>query len=57
MPFCYDGVHDMFEPTKWNFTQYSMECNKKWKVEPVAYRVPLYYGSKDLSAASNIVFR
>lgn len=57
MPFCYDGKKDFFEPSKWNFTAYSENCYKKWKVMPRPFMPQTVYGGKNIKAASNIVFR
>ena len=57
MPMCSDGHNDMFEVHIWNFAKYSDECYKKWKVRPDEYRVIRMYGGKDISTATNIVFR
>ena len=57
MPMCSDGVNDMFEPAAWNLTQYADKCREKWGVLPRPNWVIEQYGGKDLSAASNIIFR
>ena len=57
MPFCYDGVNDMFEKSKWNYTAFALDCQKRWKVTPRPDMADLMYGSKKLYGASNIVFR
>lgn len=57
MPFCYDGVSDFFEPADWNFEEYAENCHQKWGVYPRPMMAPKIYGGKELSAASNIVFR
>jgi len=56
MPMCSDGVNDMFEPTSWNLTVYTIGCQELWHVTPRPFMVPIEYGGKDLSASSNIVF-
>lgn len=57
MPMCSDGQADMFEPQAWNFAHYSDGCHKRWGVRPSEQRAVLMYGGKELSTASNIVFR
>ncbi|RXG70442.1 Lysosomal Pro-X carboxypeptidase [Armadillidium vulgare] len=56
MPFCYDGKSDFFEPTPWNFTEYSEMCYSKWKVMPRPLMPEIQYGGSKITAASNIVF-
>ncbi|XP_047103081.1 lysosomal Pro-X carboxypeptidase [Schistocerca piceifrons] len=56
MPMCSNGVTDMFDKVKWNFTSFSQSCYKKWKVYPQADLAIKTYGGKDISTASNIVF-
>lgn len=57
MPMCSDGVADMFEPIPWDFQKFSDDCYATYKVRPQPYLACEEYGCKDLSAASNIVFR
>jgi lysosomal Pro-X carboxypeptidase len=57
MPICSDGHNDMFEVEVWNFVKYSETCYKKWKVWPDEKRALRMYGGKDISTATNIVFR
>lgn len=56
MPMCSTGT-DMFENQSWNFTKFSEECSKTWKItgsrEDLAI---LEYGGKHIRSASNIVF-
>ncbi|XP_062983931.1 lysosomal Pro-X carboxypeptidase [Elgaria multicarinata webbii] len=56
MPMCSDGVNDMFEPQKWDFHAYSEECYKTWGVRPRPSWIPTFYGGKNISAHSNIIF-
>lgn len=56
---CADGKSDMFEPFPWNFTSYADGCSKNWHF-PLTPRPdwgPLVYWSRNLKAASNIIFR
>ncbi|KAL1512952.1 hypothetical protein ABEB36_002450 [Hypothenemus hampei] len=56
MPMCSTKYH-MFEPTQWNFTNYSNECTKKYNVQPYSFNeVLVEHGGKILKYASNIVF-
>ena len=57
MPTCSNGVDDMFEPDPWNFTTFAAECYKRWKVVPRPRWIVEEYGGKNISAASNIIFR
>ncbi|XP_057318378.1 lysosomal Pro-X carboxypeptidase [Microplitis mediator] len=56
MPFCNDGVNDMFEPQPWNFEDFSKDCLKHFNVTPKPNLVCDTYGCDDLSTATNIVF-
>ncbi|XP_075707502.1 lysosomal Pro-X carboxypeptidase [Rhinoderma darwinii] len=56
MPFCSDGVTDMFEPQTWNFEAFSDECYKQWGIRPRPEWITSMYGGKNISAASNIIF-
>lgn len=56
MPMCSTGVDDMFEPSPWNFTEYSEGCHKKYNVYPRPELARIQYGGDRLQAASNIVF-
>jgi lysosomal Pro-X carboxypeptidase len=56
MPFCYDGVNDMFEASKWDVRQFSKDCLRDWNVVPRPNMANLMYGGRNLDAASNIVF-
>lgn len=56
MPFCSDGVGDMFEPQTWNFEAFSDDCYKQWGIRPRPKWITSMYGGKNISAASNIIF-
>ena len=56
MPFCFDGVKDMFEASAWNYTQFARDCHKKWNTMPRPDMADLMYGERRLQGASNIVF-
>jgi len=56
MPFCYDGINDMFEPSKWDIKKFSADCKKDWNVTPRTNMANLIYGGRNIEAASNIVF-
>lgn len=34
MPFCTNGIDDMFEPHAWNLREFSDDCFKQWSVRP-----------------------
>lgn len=57
MPMCQKGTTDMFEPQTWNISKFSENCMKKWKTTPQPFLAEKMYGGKDISTASNIVFR
>lgn len=56
MPMCSDGIHDMFEPTTWNLTEFTEGCKKRWNVTSRPNWMITQYGGKDIAAASNIIF-
>jgi lysosomal Pro-X carboxypeptidase len=56
MPMCSLGTTDMFLPDKWDFTQYSNDCFKKFGVRPREKFAITQYGAQKLDAASNIIF-
>ena len=58
MPICFKGSPtDMFEPQNWNLTVVEKDCQDRWKVTPRPQMADINYGSKNLHASSNIVFR
>ena len=57
MPFCADGVTDMFEPSPWNVTAYLTDCQQQWGVHGDPEWVMTQYGGRNIKAASNIIFR
>ncbi|KAM4846065.1 lysosomal Pro-X carboxypeptidase [Thomomys bottae] len=56
MPFCTNGIDDMFEPQSWDFKKFSNECFKQWGVRPRASWITTMYGGKNISSHSNIIF-
>lgn len=56
MPFCTNGIDDMFEPHLWNLTEYSDDCLRQWGVTPRPSWITTMYGGKNISSHSNIVF-
>lgn len=56
MPMCANGINDMFEPSKWNFKQYSDNCYNQFKVRPVVDMAVHNYNGKNIHTASNIIF-
>uniref|UniRef100_A0ABI7ZI95 Prolylcarboxypeptidase n=1 Tax=Felis catus TaxID=9685 RepID=A0ABI7ZI95_FELCA len=56
MPFCTNGIDDMFEPRSWNFREYSDDCFKQWGVRPRPTWITTVYGGRNISSHSNIVF-
>ena len=58
MPICFKGSPtDMFEPQNWNLTVVEKDCQDRWNVTPRPQMADINYGSKNLHASSNIVFR
>lgn len=47
----------MFEKSAWDFKEYTNGCLKNWKVKPDINWIETQYWGKNLSAASNIIFR
>lgn len=56
MPFCYDGINDMFEPHPWNLQEVAKDCLAKWGVVPRPEMANMMFGGRKLEGASNIVF-
>lgn len=57
MPMCSNGIDDMFERRDWNLKQFCEGCTNKFNVITRPYFVIAQYGGKNISAASNIIFR
>lgn len=57
MPFCTNGIDDMFEPHSWNLREFSDDCFKQWGVRPRPAWIITTYGGKNISAHTNIIFR
>lgn len=56
MPLCSDGVNDMFTESKWDFKEYSLDCQQSLGVTPLEYWAEILYGGKKIRSHSNIVF-
>ncbi len=56
MPIGSNGVTDFFPPQPWDLKAYIEGCQKTLKVTPRPYWAAMYYGGRELQAASNIVF-
>ncbi|XP_059127257.1 lysosomal Pro-X carboxypeptidase-like isoform X1 [Peromyscus eremicus] len=56
MPFCTNGVDDMFEPYLWDLEKFSNECFQQWGVKPQPHWITTLYGGKNISSHSNIIF-
>ncbi|XP_017400421.1 lysosomal Pro-X carboxypeptidase isoform X1 [Cebus imitator] len=56
MPFCTNGVDDMFEPHSWNLKELSDDCFQQWGVRPRPSWITTMYGGKNISSHTNIVF-
>lgn len=57
MPMCSDGVTDMFRPNPWNLAAYSADCLLRYGVVSQPHIIETFYGGKDISMHSNILFR
>ncbi|KAL6081664.1 hypothetical protein STEG23_005571, partial [Scotinomys teguina] len=57
LPFCTNGVDDMFEPRTWDLDKYSDDCYKQWGVRSRPSWIATMYGGEDIRSHSNIVFR
>ncbi|XP_076817860.1 lysosomal Pro-X carboxypeptidase-like isoform X1 [Clavelina lepadiformis] len=56
MPFCADGVRDMFLPQKWSYENYVKNCKAKYGVIPRPHWAIVNFGAGNLKSASNIIF-
>ncbi|EDL06718.1 prolylcarboxypeptidase (angiotensinase C) [Mus musculus] len=56
MPFCTNGIDDMFEPFLWDLEKYSNDCFNQWGVKPRPHWMTTMYGGKNISSHSNIIF-
>ncbi|XP_064144838.1 lysosomal Pro-X carboxypeptidase isoform X2 [Loxodonta africana] len=56
MPFCTNGVDDMFEPRSWDLEELSDDCFKEWGVRPRPFWITTLYGGKNISSHRNIIF-
>ncbi|XP_033632397.1 lysosomal Pro-X carboxypeptidase-like [Asterias rubens] len=56
MPFCTDGIHDMFEPAPWNYELYAKNCQEFWYQTPRPEWSIIQFWGKSIRTASNIVF-
>ncbi|KAM9659785.1 lysosomal Pro-X carboxypeptidase [Trichechus inunguis] len=56
MPFCTNGVDDMFEPHSWNLKELSDDCFEQWGVRPRPSWITTQYGGKNISSHRNIIF-
>ncbi|KAG0423992.1 hypothetical protein HPB47_000247 [Ixodes persulcatus] len=56
MPMCSNGKTDMFFDRPWIIENVTAKC-EKFGVTPDVHKVALIFGGKNISAASNIIFR
>ncbi|WAQ98686.1 PCP-like protein [Mya arenaria] len=56
MPMCTNGQMDMFEPSPWNFTDFSEQCYKRWKTRPRPDWISTQYWGKQIQSVTNIIF-
>lgn len=58
-PDCDDGIQDFFEPSPWDLKQYTEDCREEFNgnISPQPGLLDLFYGGKNILAASNILFR
>lgn len=57
MPFCADGVDDMFYPMPWDYDAQVSACKAQWNVTPRPNWIVSQFGGKNITASSNIFFR
>ena len=58
MPFCSNGISDMFEPYQWRVEEFAEECKGKFfGLEMKRTWIKELFGGKDITAFSNIIFR
>ena len=57
IPFCNDGIEDMFEPDPWNDDDWADECAEKfYGVRPNMNWTEVSYWGKKIETASNIIW-
>lgn len=56
MPFCADGVDDMFYPMPWDYDAQVAACKAQWNVTPRPNWIVSQFGGKNITASSNIFF-
>ncbi|KAF6334004.1 prolylcarboxypeptidase [Rhinolophus ferrumequinum] len=56
MPFCTNGIDDMFEPSSWDLQEFSDGCFRQWGVRPRPSWITAMYGGKNISSHTNIIF-
>lgn len=57
MPSCSNGVTDMFEASPWDFDDFRRGCQARWGVTPRPNWILEQFGGRNITAASNIIFR
>ncbi|CAN8004409.1 unnamed protein product, partial [Ixodes hexagonus] len=57
MPMCSNGETDMFFDSPWNIKDVTENCENKYGLTPDVNKATLMFGGKNISAASNIIFR
>lgn len=55
-PFSTDGVHDMFPPEQWVFSEQVGYCQDVYNVEPSTVTQAVMYGGRDIDGLTNLVF-
>lgn len=56
MPFCANGVKDMFKPGNWTIEGFTEECRMKYGTTPRPVWPSLQFGGNDWTQESNIIF-
>lgn len=56
MPFCSDGITDMFRPSNWSIEAFTRDCQKKYGVTPRPGWPTLQFGGRSWKGQSNIIF-
>ncbi|XP_037947863.1 lysosomal Pro-X carboxypeptidase [Teleopsis dalmanni] len=56
LPMCSNTKDTMFPNAEWNFSKYSDDCYKNFKIRPELNDITFRYGGKNLKFTSNIIF-
>jgi len=56
MPFCSDGIEDMFMPHEYSFAKYSAACKEEFDTRPREHWAQLYFSVQTMNAIGKIAF-